>query len=157
MVHGEGPGNTLSALSRQSQVASVVGDAAIGKGETRMSEPDHIQVSVEEVRQIIQSVLSAWSSVLVNCHPIDQLVTVADRCKQRWPTASRKHRRRVRDVAVAIHRERLGYHPLKLTGASNGTFAIERDHLCILDEAIDLIRDQAEGQDDLPLFRRPRR
>jgi len=116
-------------------------------------EKEWIQIQVSaEVCEVVQGVLSALSSVLVHCRPIDQLVTIDDRLRQRWPTANKKHKRRVRDVTVAIHRERLGRHPLKLTGANNGTYAVERDHLDILDHAIDLIKSQVEGQGDAPLF-----
>jgi hypothetical protein len=120
-------------------------------------QPIQINVSPQEARQFAQVLVDALSAVLVNCRPIDQLITVEDRCRQLWPSASARNRHRVRDVFVAIHRERLGRHPLKLTGHLNGTIVVEREHLDILDHAIDVIREEVEGDQDMPLFsRRPR-
>ena len=65
-----------------------------------------------------------------------------------------ENERRVRDVCIAIYRERLGRHPLKLLGYLNGPFAIEREHLDILDLAIDRVkrrfRKPAPGAPDPP-------
>lgn len=113
-----------------------------------------IELSPEEFREIVESVVSMLSGVLVPCRTIDQLVTIDERCKQRWPSASKKNQRRVRDVCVASYRERLGRHPLKLTGHVNGVFAIERDHLDLLDRAIDVIKDEVESRESTPLFGR---
>jgi hypothetical protein len=118
------------------------------------SEPIQIQVSAEEIRQFAQGILSALSSVQINSRPLDQFVTVENRCKDLWPTATTRNRRRIRDVCLGIHRERLGRHPYKLTGHLNGTFAIERDHLDILDRAIDIVKEEVEARESTPLFSR---
>ena len=121
------------------------------------NESIQIQVSMEEVRQAVQSVMDALSTVLVQCRPADQLITVEDRCIQRWPMATARNRHRVRDVFVAIHRQELGHPPLKLTGYRNGTIVVEREHLGMLDQAIDRVMSDVERGRDMPLFnRRPR-
>jgi hypothetical protein len=119
-----------------------------------MSKDIQINVSAEEIRQFAQSIMDALSTVLVQCRTVDQLITVEDRCRQRWPTATARNRHRVRDVFVAIHRERLGHHPLKLTGCRNGMIVVERDHLDILDLAIDMVMAEVDGDQDMPLFSR---
>jgi hypothetical protein len=108
---------------------------------------------LEAMGRFTQHILTAVSEMMVACRPIGEVITVDDRCKQRWPAATKKNRRRVRDVAVAKHSERLGRHPLKLTGAPNGTFAFERDHLDILDLAIDTVKAEAEARETMPLFK----
>ena len=109
---------------------------------------------LDAMGQFTQHILTAVSEMMVACRPIGEVITVDDRCKQRWPAATQKNRRRVRDVAVAKHIERLGRHPLKLNGALNGTFAFERDHLDILDSAIDTVKGEVETRESMPLFRR---
>jgi hypothetical protein len=121
------------------------------------SESIHVQVSPEELRQLIQGAFAALFDRLANCRPVDQLITIDDRCKQRWPMATKRNQRRVRDVCVGMHCERLGRHPLKRTGHVNGCFVIERDHLDILDTAIDIVMEEVASRESMPLFsRRPR-
>ena len=60
-----------------------------------------------------------------------------------------------RDVAIAMHVERLGYRPGKLTGHKNGNFAFEREQLALLDEAIDRVIEEQTGKLIAPLFVRP--
>src|SRR4051794_29654062 len=117
-----------------------------------MGKDIQVQISPEEIRLYVESIVTALARTTLNCRPIDDLVTVEDRCKQRWPTATRKNRQRVRDVCLNIYRQRLGRHPYKLTGHLNGTFAVEREHLDILDLAIDRVRDDVDPPDGMPLF-----
>jgi hypothetical protein len=51
-----------------------------------------------------------------------------------------------------MYRERLGRMPLKLTGHLNGVFAVEREHLPILDRAINIVKNEVEARGDTPLF-----
>jgi len=116
------------------------------------NEPIQIQVSQEEIRQFIQTILTTEFSMAVSCRPIDQLVTIRERVRERWPAATTENRRRVRDVCIAIYRERLGENPLKLTGDQNGTYAVERQYMDIIDLAIDRVRAEVERRELLPLF-----
>jgi hypothetical protein len=121
-------------------------------------ESIQISMSAEELRQfaqIIQTIQMAMSGGQVGCQPLNRCVTVDDRCQYRWPLATPKHRRRVRDVCLARYRERLGRNPYKLTGCANAAFVIEEEHLAILDRAIDIVRNEAEERERMPLF--PRR
>jgi hypothetical protein len=116
------------------------------------NESIRVEMTADEWQKVVQSTLTAAINALATCHPIDQLVTVDDRCRERWPTATKKNKRRIRDVFVGMYRERLGRHPLKLTGHLNGTIAVEREHLATLDHAIDIVKDEVEGRESLPLF-----
>jgi prophage antirepressor-like protein len=115
---------------------------------------DHLAALFAQAIPALQE-LASFSRRMTQCRPIDDLLTVEDRCRQRGWSASAKQRRRVRDVAFGIHRERLGYLPLKLTGHRNGTFGFEREHLDILDRAIDVVLEDMDGE-QTTLFRRPR-
>ncbi len=117
------------------------------------NEPFEFHGSPEELKSIVQGFLTSLFGTLVSCRPHDQLVTVNERCQQRWPAATKKYERRIRDVFVAVYRERLGRHPCKLTGNLNGTFVCEREHLDILDRAIDTIKNEVERRD--PPFSHP--
>lgn len=102
--------------------------------------------------EILQALRQA---ILAPLPRLDQLVTVEERCRRRWPQADPDHRRRVRDVAIGIYRERFGQHPFKLTGHKNGVIAFEREHLDVLDQAIDVVMEEVEGRQVVPLFLRP--
>jgi hypothetical protein len=121
------------------------------------NESFQVEMTMDEVRQFMQTVVGALSTMAANYRPLGPFVTVEDRCKERWPAATKKNRRRVRDVLVSNHVKRLGRHPYKMTGYSHGTFMVEQEHLSLLDEAIDTIRDEVEKKESTPLFpRRPR-
>lgn len=116
------------------------------------NETIRLEMTAEELARIVQSTLTAAVNALATYRRIDQFITVDDRCKDRWPSAAKKKRWRVRDVFVGMYRERLGSPPLKLTGHLNGVIAVEREHLEILDRAIDIVKDEAEGRETMPLF-----
>jgi hypothetical protein len=121
------------------------------------NEVVQVQMTREELQEFFRGVFAAAAGTLQTCRPIDQLVTVDGRCKQRWPAATKKNQRRIRDVCLGIYRERLGRHPYKLTGYLNGTFAVEREHLDLLDLAIDVVKGEVESRESLSLFARRRR
>jgi hypothetical protein len=123
-------------------------------------ETIHITMSAEQLgqfSQLIQTIQAALSGGQAGCQPLSRFVTVDERCQYRWPLATAEHRRRIRDVALARYKERLGKFPLKLTGHANGTFVIEEENLPILDRAIDIVRNEAEAREKMPLFNRPPR
>jgi len=116
-----------------------------------------ISVSAEEARQFVQfaqKVQSALPGGQAGCQPVSRLITVDERCQYRWPLATPEHRRRIRDVCLARYREQVGRHPYKLTGHANGTFTIEEQYMAILDRAIDIVRNEAEAREKMPLFQR---
>ena len=41
-----------------------------------------------------------------------------------------------------------------MTGRPNGTYRIEQDNLPILNQAIDVVRDEVDDRENPPLFRR---
>jgi hypothetical protein len=53
-----------------------------------------------------------------------------------------------------MHVEWLGYYPHKLNGYRNGTFVVEREHLKVLDDAIDIVMREVDDDESMPLFRR---
>ncbi len=124
------------------------------------NESIQITMSAEELRQfsqLIHTIQGALSGGQMGCQPMGRFVTVDERCQYRWPLATPEHRRRIRDVCLARYRERLGRHPYKLTGHANAPFVIEEEHLPILDRAIDIVRNEFEAWEKMPLFnRRPR-
>src|SRR5947199_7512372 len=52
-----------------------------------------IQMTTEEMKQFARDAIRNLFSELVSCRPLDQLITVDDRCRQRCPTATKKHQR----------------------------------------------------------------
>src|SRR5438445_168243 len=84
-------------------------------GRCRVDNEMKIEVSLDEVREFMQNALSMLSNMAANYRPIGPFVTVDDRCKDRWPAATKKHQRRIRDVLLGMFRERLGYHPFKMS------------------------------------------
>ncbi len=124
------------------------------------NEPVRIDVSADEFRQLVQlaqNILGAMPGGQAGRQPMGRFVTVDDRCQYRWPLATPEHRRRIRDVCLARYRESLGRYPHKLTGHVNGAFMIEEEHLPILDRAIDIVRNEVEAREKMPLFNRPAR
>jgi len=116
-----------------------------------------ISVSVEEARgiaQLAQKIQGAQSGGQAGRQPVSRLVTVEDRCQYRWPLATQEHRRRIRDVCLARYREQVGRYPYKQTGYANGTFTIEDEYVAILDRAIDIVRNEVEAREKMPLFQR---
>jgi len=120
---------------------------------------ESIQISMSaaefgQFSQLIQTLQSATSGGQVGGQPRDRFVTVEDRGQYRWPLATAEHRRRIRDVCLAKYRERLGRHPYKLTGHANGAFVIAEEHRAILDRVIDVVRNEYEARQQMPLFNR---
>jgi hypothetical protein len=116
------------------------------------NDPIQFHFSPEDVRQIVQAVLLTVFGELAHCYPPGQIITIEDRCRERWPNATARNRRRIRDIFVASHVERLGYFPRKLNGYRNGTFVVEREHLKVLDDAIDLVMREVDDDESMPLF-----
>jgi hypothetical protein len=120
-------------------------------------ETIRIEVSPEELRRLVQDGLITISGVRLNYQQIGPFVSIEDRVRERWPLATKKNQRRIRDACLGMYRERVGRHPYKMTGHVNGTFLIEREYLGLLDRAIDLVRNEAEAREKMPLFGRRRR
>src|SRR5437899_3501098 len=120
-------------------------------------ESIQINLSAEELRQfeqLIQAIQSALADGQTGCQPVGPFVTADERCEFRWPLATPEHRRRIRDVCLARYRERLQRYPYKLTGHANGAFVIEEKYLAILGRAIDVVRNEVEARERMPLFNR---
>jgi hypothetical protein len=120
-------------------------------------EPVQITMSAEEFGQfleLLQTFQVALSAGITGREPMGRFVTVDERCAYRWPLATAEHRRRIRDVCLAKYRDRLGRYPYKLTGHPNGAYLIEIENVALLDRSIDLVRNEAEARDMMPLFRR---
>lgn len=121
------------------------------------NESVQIIMSKEEFRQLtqlFQTFQNALPGGPTAYQPVGRFWTVDERCQYRWPLATPRQRRRIRDVCFARYREQLGRHPFKLTGHANGVLVIEEEHLAILDRAIDIVRNEEDGRDKYPLFRR---
>ena len=134
----------------QREAAKVLANHFLGKKEQTQPTIDVATLT----GQIAAAVAQVMAGMFADCQRISNLITVEDRCKQRWPGATPKIRHRVRDVAIGIYRERLGRHPFKLTGYQNGTVAFEREHLDILDMAIDVVMESVSKRLAVPLFDR---
>lgn len=134
----------------QREAAKVLADHFFGRAPTAPAVP--LPDFAALIQQMGQAIVRELREGTTGTHRIDHLVTVEDRMRQRWGGAGNKDRRRVRDVAIGIYRERLGRHPLKLTGHLNGAIAFEREHLDILDRAVDIVMEEAEGAQVVPLF-----
>ena len=120
-------------------------------------ETIRIEVSPEELRQLVQNGLITISGVRLSYQPIGPFVSIEDRIKERWPLATKKHQRRIRDVCLGIYRERVSRYPCKVTGHNNAAFMIEQEHVGILDRAIDIVRNETEARQAMPLFHTKRR
>jgi hypothetical protein len=143
MVRGNGAG-----------VAEMADAAKQDRRSNIMSDEVEIQLSPEETAKI-QAFLSALASrTPVNLRPIGPFITVDDRCNERWPMASRKHKQRIRDVALARYRCEVGREPYKLNGYVNGTYVFEMEYLAILDRSIDIVRNKVDEENAMPLFNR---
>jgi len=119
-----------------------------------MDKENQVVMSLEEFCQFTRAMLNTKTTTPAGCQPIGPFVTIHDRCKLRWPLATKDDERRIRDVCLGMYRERLNRDPYKLTGHINGTFVIEEEHLAILDRAIDIVRNEAEERKAMPLFGR---
>jgi len=82
-------------------------------------ETIRIEVSPEELRQLTQNGTIVISGVRLSYQRIGPFVTVEDRVKERWPMATKRHHRRIRDVCLGMYRERVGRDPYKSTGHIN--------------------------------------
>lgn len=123
----------------QKEAAKVLADHFLGR---KKEEPE---ASVMGVLVKVMEGIAARLDRLENGHRrITDLITVEERCIQRGLALNPKARYRVRDVAMGIYTDRMGQRPFKLTGEKNGTIAFEREHLGILDQAIDIIVEQTE-------------
>jgi hypothetical protein len=101
-----------------------------------------------------QEAITSTRLMLAGAGPVQDLVTIVGRVRQRCPAISRRNMTRCRDVACAIYRERLGRDPRKLTGDDNSPLAFEREYLHIIDEAIDIIEEATRRKQLAPsLFR----
>src|SRR5438067_1571933 len=119
-------------------------------------ETIRIEVSPEELRRLVQNGSITISGVRLSYQTIGPFVSIEDRVKERWPLATKDNQRRIRDVCLGMYRERVCRHPYKTTGHVNATFVIEQEHIGLLDRAIDLVRNEAEARQAMPLFdRRP--
>jgi hypothetical protein len=134
----------------QREAAKVLADHFFGRRE----QPP---INTELVREIVGAVVGAVTNLLPAARQISDLITIDDRCGQRWPSATDKQRRRIRDLAVCLYRERHGRWPLKLTGRDNGEIAFEREDLSLIDTAIDFTIEREERRLATPLFDRRNR
>lgn len=123
------------------------------------SEPIRIELSPEEFKLLVQlaETVTAISGARQGCQQAGPFINIDDRCKERWKHSTKEDQRRVRDVFVGKHRERLGRYPCKENGHINGAFVVEPEHVWILDSAIDTVRDEVEEQLRMPLYNQPRR
>ena len=105
-------------------------------------DKEHVQIEMtrEEWEQWTSNIATNAVKAAFELGTLAPLVTVEDRCRERWPCVSARIRSRIRNVFVAIHLQQLGRYPGKLTGYRNGTIVAERDHLHLLDLAIDRVK-----------------
>ncbi len=105
------------------------------------NETIQFSLSAEEARQLAQlcqTIQNALPGGQVNCQPL----------------ATPEQRRRVRDVCLARYREQVGRYPFKLTGCANGMYIVEEERVPILDRSIDIVRNEFEAREKMPLFNR---
>ena len=105
-------------------------------------DDEYIQIEMtrKEWEQWTSNIATNAVKVAFGHGAIAPLVTVEDRCRECWPGVGARIRRRIRDVFVAIHLQQLGRYPGKLTGYRNGTIVAEREHLHLLDLAVDRVK-----------------
>jgi hypothetical protein len=118
--------------------------------------------SVAEFIQFAQSLMASTPGKPSGGPPdglqgMGPFTTVDERCRERWPRATRKQKRRIRDACLGKYRQEVNRDPYKATGHNNGNYIIEMEYVAILDRAIDEVRNDEDERRDMPLFRQPRR
>lgn len=120
-----------------------------------MDKENQVIMSLEDLCQLVGTMLKLRTNSLANHERLGPFTTVDDRVKERWPLASKKAKRRIRDVCLGKYRQRLNRDPYKINGYANGTYLIEMEHIAILEDSIVTIRNEFEERERMPLFERP--
>jgi hypothetical protein len=130
-------------------------EGAASHGGARSMDDEYIRIEMtrEEWEQWTSNIATNAVKAAFGYGTLAPLVTVEDRCRERWPGVNARIRRRIRDVFVAIHLQQLGRYPGKLTGYRNGTIVVEREHLHLLDLALDRVKADVAARDSTPLLR----
>src|SRR5262245_60401270 len=117
-----------------------------------MDKDVRIEMSLGDLCQLLETFRASRTDSPVGLEQLGSIGTVDDHIRERWWLATPKDRRRIRDVFLAKYRQKLNRDPLKLSGHLNAAFVVEQANLPILDEAIDLVRNEVEAKRHTPLF-----